>query len=98
MRTVVEARLVTRLLVPGALLFTALGSPAVAGLAADDSHSRTVAASSVGDLSVARGGGLVLPPGTSGCLSRDRESDLWDNLFPNCNNETDPVTTGGAVH
>ncbi|MCX4390205.1 hypothetical protein OG777_25260 [Micromonospora peucetia] len=84
MRTVVNGRLGARLLVPGALLFMALGSPAVAGSAADSSDSRTVAGSSTIDLSTVNGGGLLLPPSATPCPDGHGVPGLWDNLFPMC--------------
>ncbi|MEU6076724.1 hypothetical protein [Micromonospora sp. NPDC047074] len=93
MRTVVDGRRAARLLVPGALLFLALGSPAVG--AADGADSRAVAGPGSG---LTIGGGVVLPPPSeSGCVDRDRGTSLWDNLFPTCNRDTDPVTMGGGL-
>ncbi|MEU9508646.1 hypothetical protein AB0D32_20490 [Micromonospora sp. NPDC048170] len=97
MRTVVNGRLGARLLVPGALLFLALGSPAVAGLTADGSDSRTVVGSSAPDLSAVDGGGLVLQPSVPPCGDAYGVPRLWDNLFPTCNRGNAPATTGGGV-
>ncbi|WP_433393195.1 hypothetical protein [Micromonospora sp. KLBMP9576] len=82
MRTVSNGRL-TRLLVPGALLFMALGSPAVAGSTADDSVTRTVAGSALGLSHVAPAPLLKAPPNE--CTDQSRVPQLWDNLFPACN-------------
>ncbi|MEH1099619.1 hypothetical protein [Micromonospora sp. CPCC 205561] len=77
MRTVVDGRPGTRLLVSGALLLLAFGAPALGGSSAGGSGDRVAAGISPVE------GGLVLPP-LSGCR-QSQKPQLWDNIFPACN-------------
>ncbi|MFY1593263.1 hypothetical protein [Micromonospora sp. WMMD737] len=98
MRTVVDGRLGVRLLVPGALLLIALGAPAVGGTSADGAANDTVAGSSIPDLTVVRPGTPLPLPTTTICGDQNGVPELWDNLFPTCNRDDDPVTAGAGVN